>query len=87
MNSTSVVILPDDIANLSAFLAGDVTATATIGADILAAITVTPGFEGGVVSQVSDVEFTKKTPEPSTTLAFLGLGLLSAGLKLRRKAA
>lgn len=78
-----------DLANLSAFLTGDVTATATIGADVLAAILpqVTPGFEGGVVSQVSDVEFTKKAPEPSTTVAFLGLGLVSAGLKLRRKAA
>lgn len=81
-------VLPD-LEDLSAFLAGDVTATATIGTDVLAAILpqVTPGFEDGVVTTVSDVEFTKKTPEPSTTIAFLGLGLVSAGLKLRRKAA
>ncbi|MGK7883244.1 MAG: hypothetical protein AB4057_01290 [Crocosphaera sp.] len=77
-----------DLANLSAFLAGDVTATATIGADVLAAILpqVTPGFEDGVVTQVPDVEFTKKAPEPSTNVAFLGLGLATVGFKLRRKA-
>lgn len=80
-------VLPD-LADLSEFLAGDVTATATIGADVLTAISsdIDDEFLPGVVSVVEDVEFTKKAPEPSATLAFLGLGLATVGFKLRRKA-
>ena len=79
-------VLPD-IADLSEFLAGDVTATSTIGPDVEVAIVsvIDAEFQPGLVSVVEDVEFTKKTPEPSTTVAFLGLGLATVGLKLRRK--
>ncbi|MGK7930156.1 MAG: PEP-CTERM sorting domain-containing protein [Microcystaceae cyanobacterium] len=71
---------PDTVEELSAYLAGDVTGTATIGPDIAEDL---PTF---VVDVVDDVSFTKKVPEPSATLAFLTLGLVGAGLKLSRKA-
>lgn len=74
---------PGNFFDLSAFLASDVTATATAIID-LSGLELPPGVNPTVV--IEDVEF-HKVPEPASTLVLVGLGLAGFGLKRSRKVA